>query len=103
MTDIDKKSQLTILNSLILDSDELEELSDRLSSFNVFDVLGVANYEIRHSNMLAWLFNPSEPHGFSDKFLRRFLVKVLCDEDNSESGIQPASIEVKNFEVRALL
>ncbi|MYK89711.1 MAG: hypothetical protein F4018_16005, partial [Acidobacteria bacterium] len=41
--------------------------------FNVFDILRYSEYEIRHSNVLAWLLEPGETHGLSDKFLRRFL------------------------------
>lgn len=41
--------------------------------FNVFKVLRYAEYEIRHSNVLAWLLTPGETHGLGDKFLRRFM------------------------------
>ncbi len=41
--------------------------------FNPFDVLRYAEYEIRHSNVLAWLLTPGESHGLGDKFLRRFI------------------------------
>ena len=42
-----------------------EELHSR--AFNPFNVLQVADLEIRHSNVLAWLLRPGETHGFRSK------------------------------------
>lgn len=41
--------------------------------FNTFDVLRYADYEIRHSNVLAWLLRPTDTHGIGDRFLRWFV------------------------------
>ena len=41
--------------------------------FNTFDVLRYADYEIRHSNMLAWLLQPAETHGLDGRFLQWFV------------------------------
>ncbi len=41
--------------------------------FNAFDVLRYAEYEIRHSNVMAWLLDPGETHGISGGFLEWFL------------------------------
>ena len=38
--------------------------------FNPFDVLRYSDYEIRHSNVLAWLLQPNETHRIGDAFLR---------------------------------
>ena len=38
--------------------------------FNAFDVLRYSDYEIRHSNVLAWLLTPGETHGVGGAFLR---------------------------------
>jgi len=40
-------------------------------NFNAFEVLRYSDYEIRHSNVLAWLLTPGETHGVGDTFLRR--------------------------------
>ena len=53
--------------------------------FNPFDVLRYADYEIRHSNVLAWLLTPSETQGIGDKFLRKF---VQC-LDLQRLGLKP--------------
>ena len=44
--------------------------------FNTFDVLRYADYEIRHSNVLAWLFRPADTHGIGERFLRWFVERV---------------------------
>ncbi len=41
--------------------------------FNAFDVLRYAEYEIRHSNVLAWLLDPNGTHGIGRAFLEWFL------------------------------
>ena len=41
--------------------------------FNAFDVLRYAEYEIRHSNVMAWLLDPGETHGIGRGFLEWFL------------------------------
>jgi len=44
--------------------------------FNTFDVLQYADYEIRHSNVLAWLLRPGDTHGIGARFLRWFVDHV---------------------------
>ena len=44
--------------------------------FNTFDVLRYADYEIRHSNVLAWLLHPAETHGIGARFLEWFVDHV---------------------------
>ncbi len=44
--------------------------------FNTFDVLRYADYEIRHSNVLAWLLQPAETHGIDSRFLQWFMDHV---------------------------
>lgn len=44
--------------------------------FNTFDVLRYADYEIRHSNVLAWLLRPAQTHGLGRRFLEWFVDHV---------------------------
>ena len=44
--------------------------------FNTFDVLRYADYEIRHSNVLAWLLRPADTHGIGSRFLKWFVNRV---------------------------
>ena len=40
--------------------------------------------ETNHSDILAWLLDPSEGHGLGDFFLRRLLVEATTAEDNAD-------------------
>lgn len=51
--------------------------------FNAFDVLRYSDYEIRHSNVLAWLLTPGETHGVGDAFLSKV---VECLQKKKPSG-----------------
>jgi len=44
--------------------------------FNTFDVLRYSGFEIRHSNVLAWLLQPADTHGIGPRFLRWFVNHV---------------------------
>ena len=62
-------------------SDSLRALENRLaeqSAFNLFDAVGVARQELRHSDFLAFLLRPNEAHGLGDTFLRWFLETALA-------------------------
>ncbi|MEQ9449322.1 MAG: PD-(D/E)XK nuclease family protein, partial [Rhodospirillaceae bacterium] len=57
------------LTDLIMNCPELPKLEAQLAQFNIFRVLRADRNELRHSNMLAWLFRPDEQHSFGDLFL----------------------------------
>ena len=59
-------------------------------TFNPFDVLRYADFEIRHSNVLAWLLQPNETHGIGDAFIRDFTT-AINDEARSQ-GIRPVLV-----------
>ena len=46
------------LQGFLESSEELRELERRTEAFNLFAALGVAEAEIRHSRLLAWLLSP---------------------------------------------
>lgn len=48
-----------------------------LREFNAFRALRIDQFEVRHSNMLGWLLDPHETHGFGSAFLERFLSLLL--------------------------
>ena len=68
--------------------------------FNTFDVLRYADYEIRHSNVLAWLLQPAETHGLDGRFLQRFvdLVNQRLGAANGES-LPTLNLEVTNVSI----
>jgi len=78
------------LERFIVNNNDLEKLEIELNKFNIFEKLSLQYYEIRHSNTLAYLFNPKEDHGLSDYFIKRFLVNVYS---NSSTNISPITID----------
>lgn len=63
-----------------------QELVDLLKKPNVFNVLRLDRYEIRHSNFIAWMLDPNEKHGLNDTFLNMLLHDILSEEQISNSG-----------------
>lgn len=64
--------------------------------FNVFDVLRYSEYEIRHSNVLAWLLEPGETHGLRDKFLRRFIESLAPRPDSLKADFRTEPVKVES-------
>ncbi len=77
-------NELDLLKNFIIKNEDFERLKARLSSFNPFKVLRLENHEIRHSNVLAWLFNPKENHNIGDTFLRKFVLQTISKADNED-------------------
>ena len=63
--------------------------------FNTFDVLRYADYEIRHSNVLAWLLQPAETHGIEGRFLKCFVDHV---NERVPAKEEPLPISSSSFE-----
>jgi hypothetical protein len=85
-----------VLDSFLADNSEMEELSAKLATFNIFRALKIEKMEIRHSNVLAWLLNPEENHGFGEIALRRFFSNMLLGK--KIDGISAAEIEMMHFD-----
>lgn len=69
-----KMELIAKLKDLLLDRDMLESLKSKTdTSVNIFDVLKIADTEIRHSNMLVWLFDPNANHGLGSEILKRLI------------------------------
>lgn len=94
----DKESCLSVLNDFILHIDCLDELRSYTNEANIFNILRLNHFEIRHSNMLAWLLNPNENHGLGDRLLK----KVLLYATNGThlpimKGLRPVDVELMNL------
>lgn len=90
------------LTDFLMTSEDLAKLEARLSAFNVFRVLRADAHELRHSNMLAWLFNPEESHGLGELFLRRWLMEILHQAgklDSRPTGwVSPIEVDLIDIE-----
>lgn len=68
------------LSAFVVDNPELTTLENRLGDFNLFQVLRSEFAELKHSNVLAWLLNPTESHGLDATFLQKWLMRVTHEE-----------------------
>lgn len=89
------------LTALVMNCQELLDLEGQLSQFNIFRVLRADRHEIRHSNMLAWLMAPDESHGLGDRFLRRWLMRVVHDTGIGDISPHecPSPIEIDALDI----
>ena len=92
-----EKYEFEAIDRFLADNPDLEKLSARLSEFNVFQALKIEQREIRHSNVIAWLLDPDESHGFSDIVLRRVLSNILLLSDKTIPNISAAKVELLDF------
>ena len=53
----------------VADLERMLEERDKTDDFNIFEVTGIVNAEIRHSNTIAWLMNPRGKHGLGGRVL----------------------------------
>ena len=60
------------------------QLNSKFNSFNPLKVLRIEQFEIRHSNVLAWLLDPSENHNLGDFFVKKILSRIFTRADNEE-------------------
>ena len=93
---------LQALERFVAENDDLLTLEEQIGRFNIFDALGIARVEIRHSNFLAWLLTPGESHGQGDLFLKAFLMDVL--RKARQQGAEPpiSAVELDGAELRGL-
>lgn len=68
-----------------------EESRKRGERFNVFEMLGVAHYEVTHSKIIAGFLNPQGSHGQGNLLLRLFLQTIenndIIDLDTSNAKV----------------
>ena len=61
--------------------EKIANLDNDPNNFNVFKILGLTDYEIRHSNFLAWLFN--------NKTFFKMFIQTYNDNINADTKIYP--------------
>ncbi len=82
----------------LIDDPRFREYHQKIAKrkeFNTFDVLRYADYEIRHSNVLAWLLQPDESHGIGGEFLKWF-VEHYNGKVGSEAAVPVPSVSEAN-------
>lgn len=73
-------------------------LESKLQEFNIFSILNLNRQEIRHSAMLAWLFNPQANHNLGTAPLKTLLLQLPEEHHPNTlmhiSNLNPTEIEV---------
>ncbi|NMO94986.1 PD-(D/E)XK nuclease family protein [Paenibacillus lemnae] len=88
------------INRFVTNNDLLELLNSRINEFNPFKVMKVDQFEIRHSNILAWLLNPRENHFLSDLVLKKVTAEVICrDIDIKNHDLKVSDILLGSFHI----
>lgn len=64
---------------IIEDGLQLEKIEAFIDQPNYFEILGIAQKELQHSNFLAWMFDPQGSHNAGDFFLKSFLNRLPLD------------------------
>ena len=79
------KNDLEILKEFISDKEAQEKINaikNSVMDFNIFEITGLGNQEIKHSNTLAWLFGDNK-HGLKYQILEGFLKFTLENGDHT--------------------
>jgi hypothetical protein len=91
---------LADMERFVVDNDDLLELESIIGRFNIFDALGIADVEIRHSNFLAFILDPAESHGLGQLFLKAVLMDLL---KKAPAELRPLSpIELDGTDLRGV-
>jgi PD-(D/E)XK nuclease superfamily len=86
------EEDLSALEALVVDNDELEQLEQRLAGFNLFEALGSVRREERHSDFLAFLLHPSRPHGLDDAVLRAFVQAAVTAREGEVGALRKLDV-----------
>ena len=98
--DDEATADVLALKEFLLDIDCLKPLDEWADQFNLFDVLGIARMEIRHSNILGWLLDPNENHGLGDAVIRGFLNHVAMADSSGVDVFDVLLLDCHDFAVR---
>ncbi len=91
---MDSTAIRTALEQFVIDNREFERLEDLLSEVNLFEAIGAVRTELRHSDFLAFLLDPSRNHGLKDIFLKRLIQHALSMARNNQSPVSPVDLDI---------
>lgn len=85
------------LKKLILDDDFTSIQSLVNEEINLMSILRIAHKELQHSNLLAWLFDPSETHKLGDFFIKEFIKLYYKENEYQDLGNTESKLSVFDF------
>lgn len=96
---MDKQKEMKIKLQTFVE--ELDLIEDKLSKWmnptNIFSILKLTRNEIRHSNFLAFLFNPKESHGYEDDFFKDFLKTSVKDSEEQQPNLSYFDVALSDY------
>ena len=98
------KSNEEAIKNFLLDINCLDALKPWISKINIFDILKISRTEIRHSNILAWLFDANENHGIGDIFIRSVIQRLIQNNldyfnSNKINVLELLTLDFSNFNI----
>jgi hypothetical protein len=100
-TETSSADAVAALEAFVVDNHDLEQLEAMVGRFNIFEAMRVVRAEVRHSDFLSFLLDPSEPHGLHGWFLKAMLKRVLADAD--EPPMSPIEIDASDLSAARVL
>lgn len=97
-SDSSASSAVAALEEFVVNNGDLLRLEGLIGRFNIFDALRIAHVEIRHSNFLAWLIDPSESHGLGAMFLRAILMDLLGRSPPNLRPFSPIDLDCEELQ-----
>lgn len=89
--DIELNSLRNGFEKLFVNNLNFEKVKAYQARFNPIKIMRMEKMEIRHSNILGWLLDPQESHGFGDVFLKALLAQAFL---NTPNGVKPTALEI---------
>src|SRR5574344_2938573 len=90
--------ELKALNNFEDNTDCLKKLNKWTNDVNFFSIAGIERMEIKHSNFIAWLFNPKANHNLGGNILKEFVINVLQNDQDKCKTID--KIDFDSLDVR---
>lgn len=91
------QQDIQALEALVVGNDDLERVEVLLNDLNLFEAIGVARQELRHSDFLAFLLDPHQPHGLGDSFAKGFMQRSLACAAADETPIRPVDVALMDL------
>ena len=91
-SELGEKEQKHLLEDFVVGNPDLARLETELAQFNLFEAIGVVRSEVRHSDFLAFLLDPSQNHGLGEFFLKPFLQHTLLSARGGDLELNPIEV-----------
>jgi hypothetical protein len=88
-----EKENILLIEKLITDED-FDKLKGHSKDINFYKVTGIDQNEIRHSNIIAWLFDPFENHNLGALFFQKFMSQLF---ENAPDYFNDRKINILNL------